>query len=77
MDPTDIGLFDSKTHLSKLIQRVLRGERFFITRHGQRVAELRPIESEKKPLTLGCAKNPGFHMAEDFDAPLEDMKDYM
>lgn len=75
--PKEIGMFESKTRFSELVQRVLAGERFYITRRGKRVAELRPVAEEKRPLTRGCARNPGYRMAEDFDQPLEDLRDYM
>ena len=76
-EPKEIGIFDSKMRLSELVQRVLGGERFYITRRGKRVAELRPIPEERKPLVRGCAKNPEYMMSDDFDTPLEDMRDYM
>lgn len=38
-----IGLFEVKTHLSALIERVKQGEHFTITRRGEPVAELTPI----------------------------------
>ncbi len=38
-----IGAFDAKTHLSELLERVEKGERFTITRHGKPVAELVPV----------------------------------
>ena len=76
-EPKEIGMFESKMKLSELVRRVMDGERFYITRRGKRVAELRPVEEEKRPLVRGAAKNPGYTMSEDFDAPLEDMKDYM
>ena len=38
----DIGAYDAKTHLPKLLERVEKGERFVITRHGKPVAEIRP-----------------------------------
>ncbi len=63
--------------LSELVRRVLAGERFYITRRGKRVAELCPVEEAKKPLVRGCAQNPGYRMAEDFDDPLEDSEEYM
>ena len=40
----DIGAYEAKTHLPKLLERVARGERFTITKHGKAVAELRPVE---------------------------------
>jgi prevent-host-death family protein len=39
----DIGAYDAKTHLPKLLERVEKGERFVITRHGKPVAELVPV----------------------------------
>jgi len=40
---TKIGAYEAKTHLPKLLERVKKGERFVITKHGQPVAELVPI----------------------------------
>lgn len=37
------GSFDAKTHLSKLLDRVEKGERITITKHGRPVAELVPV----------------------------------
>jgi prevent-host-death family protein len=37
-----IGAYEAKTHLSQLLDRVCRGERFTITRHGVPVAVLQP-----------------------------------
>ena len=38
----EIGAYEAKTHLPKLLERVEKGERFVITRHGRAVAELIP-----------------------------------
>ena len=40
---SEIGAYEAKTHLPKLLERVLKGERFVITRHGKPVAELIPL----------------------------------
>ncbi len=40
---TEIGAFEARTHLLRLLERVRAGERFVITRHGQPVAELVPF----------------------------------
>jgi prevent-host-death family protein len=42
----EIGAYEAKTHLSELLERVRKGERFIITKHGQAVAELRPIAGQ-------------------------------
>lgn len=46
MDRTskEIGVFDAKTNLSQLIERVEHGESLVITRHGTPVARLVPYE---------------------------------
>ena len=72
----EVGAFEAKTHLSRLLDAVEGGERIYITRHGKRVAELGPARKSKKA-KFGCDKSPGFYMAPDFDEPLEDFKDYM
>ena len=41
----DIGAYEAKTHLPELLERVERGERFTITRHGKPVAELVPVSA--------------------------------
>ena len=38
----EIGAYDAKTHLPELLERVQKGERFTITKHGRPVAELLP-----------------------------------
>jgi prevent-host-death family protein len=45
-----IGAFEAKTHLSDLLERVSRGEKFTITRHGIPTAQLLPVsESADQP----------------------------
>ena len=43
-----VGAYVAKTHLPKLLERVARGERITITKHGLPVAELVPVASSKK-----------------------------
>lgn len=45
-----IGAYDAKTHLPQLLDRVERGERIVITRHGKPVAELVPVTGESVDL---------------------------
>jgi prevent-host-death family protein len=42
--PTDIGAYEAQTRLPALLERVARGERFTITKHGRPIARLVPIE---------------------------------
>ena len=42
-----VGAYEAKTHLSRLLDRVARGEWITITKHGQPVAVLKPaVESD-------------------------------
>ena len=40
---TTVGAYHAKTHLAELLDRVERGERITITRHGRPVAVLAPV----------------------------------
>ena len=40
---SEIGAQEAKTHLTKLLERVEKGESFTITRQGRPVAELTPV----------------------------------
>lgn len=42
-----VGAFEAKTHLSRLLDRVARGESLTITRRGRPVARLVPVEDDK------------------------------
>ena len=72
----EVGSFEAKTHFARLLDAVEKGEKIYITRKGKRVVQLTTSEEPKKA-KFGCAKGPGFYMAPDFDAPLEDFKEYM
>jgi len=43
-----VGAYEAKTHLPKLLERVIKGERITITKHGVPVAVLQPPESLRK-----------------------------
>ncbi len=49
-----VGAYEAKTHLSKLLMRVEKGESIVITRHGTPIAELRPVE-ERNSETIAAA----------------------
>jgi prevent-host-death family protein len=60
---------DAKTHLSKLLSRVEKGEEIVIARAGRPVAKLVPIKLPSRPRVLGADKGL-FEVPDDFDAPL-------
>jgi prevent-host-death family protein len=45
---TTVGVYEAKTHLAQLLDRVAKGERITITRHGVPVATLSPAEPEDR-----------------------------
>lgn len=73
---TQATIHEAKTHLSKLIQKALAGEEVIIAKAGKPVVKLVPLAApERKPRFGGWEGE--VWMAEDFDAELEDFKDYM
>lgn len=77
MKVMELGVFEAKTHLSELIQRVQQGQVYRITKRGVPVAELRPIGLSKARLTRGCAASDGYWMAADFKATPGDFHEYV
>ena len=48
---TSVGAFEAKTNLSRLLERVRRGEEIIITKRGTPVARLVPVKKDSKPRT--------------------------
>ena len=46
-----VGAFEAKTHLAELLDRVSRGEKITITRHGIPAAMLVPVEETRTRMT--------------------------
>jgi len=64
-----VNVHEAKTHLSRLLERVERGEEIVIARAGKPVARLVPAEPKVKRGGLGRYKGE-IWMSEDFDEPL-------
>lgn len=47
----EIGVYEAKTHLARLLERVRKGERFVITRHGKPVAQLTAVAERDEDAT--------------------------
>jgi len=71
-----VNVHEAKTNLSKLIQKVVDGEEVIIARGNQPIIKLVLIEQSKPKRRLGTAKGK-IKIADDFDVPLEDFKEYM
>lgn len=75
----EIGAFAAKTHLSAILSKVAQGQTFYVTKHGKRIAEIKPASpAAGKPVMAAAGFLKGrVWMAPDFDAPLDDFKEYM
>ena len=75
---TQVTLDEAKEQLPSLIEAALDGEEVLITRDGKAV-RLVPQESgsARPPRKAGSAKDLILYIADDFDAPLEDFKEYI
>jgi len=47
----EIGTFEAKTHLSALLERVAKGEKITITKHGIPAAMLVPVDESQRTLS--------------------------
>lgn len=64
-------IHEAKTHFSKLLERVMKGEEVVIAKAGKPVARILPVT------TIGSIRKPGIDKGKvtimpDFDAPLEE-----
>jgi prevent-host-death family protein len=66
-----VNIHEAKTHLSKLIDAVMKGEVIIIAKAGKPAAKLVPITVEKPKRKPGMLKGK-IKIADDFDAPLPD-----
>jgi prevent-host-death family protein len=65
----EVTLYSAKTHFSRLIERVRKGEEIVITRNGEPVARLVPAHAGRGKRKLGLLKG-RIRVRDDFDAPL-------
>lgn len=63
-----VGVHEAKTHLSRLLDRVLAGDEVVIDRRGTPVARLVPIDTDRPP-QFGTDRG-AVLIGDDFDAPL-------
>ena len=73
-----VTLEEAQGHLARLIEQLQPGEEIVITRDQKPVARLvAASEPSRQTRRLGTMKGTILHIADDFDAPLEDFKEYM
>ena len=75
---TTVTIQEAQSRLTDLIHRLSPGEEVVITENDQPVARIVPTSAvaNRKARQLGTMKGSVLYMAPDFDAPLEDFKEY-
>lgn len=66
----EYGVHEAKTHFSKLLDKALAGEDVIVTRSGEPLVKLVPVQRKKKP-NFGWAAGT-VRMSDDFDDPMPD-----
>ncbi|MBV9312526.1 MAG: type II toxin-antitoxin system Phd/YefM family antitoxin [Pseudonocardia sp.] len=61
-------IYEAKTQLSKLVERVENGDEIVLARNGKPVAKIVPLRRRTEPRQPGGWEGKGW-MADDFDAP--------
>jgi antitoxin (DNA-binding transcriptional repressor) of toxin-antitoxin stability system len=72
-----VTLQEAQTHLRELIEQMPLHEEMVISDQGQPVAKLSRVEKKTWPCQPGSAKDIPHWMAPDFNAPLDDFREYM
>ena len=67
---------EAQAHLPQLLEQLGPGEEFTITQQGEPLAQVKKTERTSWPCKAGSAQGK-IHLAADFDAPLDDFKEYM
>jgi prevent-host-death family protein len=67
-----VNVHEAKTHLSRLLEAVERGEDVVIARAGKPIARLVPAGTRRQPRTPGAWRGQGW-IADDFDETPEEL----
>jgi len=71
-----VTVHEAKTHLSRLLKQLEDGEEIIIAKGKKPVAKLVLLKKTAPERTFGLSKGQ-IEIADDFDAELEDFKEYM
>jgi prevent-host-death family protein len=77
MKTHQVNIHEAKTNLSKLIQEAVEGKEVIIAKGNQPLVRLEPLPEARPQRRIGQAKDLVLYLADDFDAPLQDFKEYM
>ncbi|MGD2013098.1 MAG: DUF2281 domain-containing protein [Desulfobacterales bacterium] len=77
METLQVNIHEAKTQLSKLIQAAVNGKQVIIARGNKPIVRLEVLPEARSHRIIGNAKGLILSMADDFDEPLDDFKEYM
>jgi antitoxin (DNA-binding transcriptional repressor) of toxin-antitoxin stability system len=77
METHQVNIHEAKTNLSKLIQEACEGREVIIAKGNRPLVRLEVLREARPQRKIGQAKDLILYMADDFDAPLGDFKEYM
>ena len=72
-----VTIHEAKTQLSKLIQQALAGEEIIIAKGRQPLVKLVALPEARPQRRIGGAQGVIHAMADDFDKPLSEFREYM
>ena len=73
-----VSIQEAQAKLAELVHALAPGDELVITENDQPVARLvAAVGQQRPPRRLGTLRGTVLYMAPDFDAPLEDFKEYM
>jgi antitoxin (DNA-binding transcriptional repressor) of toxin-antitoxin stability system len=74
-----VSIQEAQANLAELVHALTPGDELVITENDQPVARILRAsgEPQRPPRRLGTLRGTVLYMAPDFDAPLEDFKEYM
>lgn len=70
-----VNIHEAKTHLSKLTQKVLKGERVLISKNNLLVMKLIPVKKDTKKSAFGILKDQ-ISLTESFPDPCKEFIDF-
>lgn len=69
-----VNIHEAKTHLSRLLEAIERGEEVIIARAGQPIAALTAYRPVRRRIAApGSMKGSEWLLADDFDAPIDEL----
>ena len=74
---TQLNIADAKAHFSEIIQKALLGEEIIIAKGHRPLVKIVPLPTTGNKRKPGSGAGQLQYMADDFDAPLDDFKEYM